>query len=163
MSRARDIVHPAYLQDVKAGTADLLRSYGSQQSAEALTGVRQQKLSDCGNANTGDFLALDTVVELERRTVGTPGWPQVTRTLARLHGCALIRLPEARDAEGAWLDRLSQLSGETSDIISGICSALADGTISAAEAKALRVEVGEGQQLLADVDAALAAIEGGKA
>ncbi len=163
MSRARDIVHPTHLQDVKAASADLVRAFGSQQAAEALTGVRQQKLSDCGNANTADFLTLETVVELERRTVGHPGWPHVTRTFARLHGFAMVRLPQIRDAVGGWLERLGALSSEVGDIINGICAALAgDGVIDKDEARRLRREVAEGQQKLAEIDAALAAIEEGK-
>lgn len=161
MSGRRDIVHPTSLADLKRGTADLTVAYGSQSAAEALTGIRQQKLSDLGNPNTPDFIAVDTVYELESRTVGKPGWPHVTRTLCRLNGGVFVRLPDARDAQGDWLGLLGGLSAETGDIINGIATALADDRrIDVKEARKLRLEVADGQQKLAEIDAALAAIVG---
>lgn len=163
MSGRHDIVHPAHLQDLKVASHDLIGAHGTQKQTEAVTGLRQQKLSDLGNSHTADFMTLDTAIELERRTVGAPGWPHVTRAMARQNGGVFVRLPDARDAEGDWLGLLGGLSAETGDIINGIATALSnDRRIDAKEARALRREVAEGQQKLAEIDAALAKIEGGE-
>lgn len=134
---------------------------GGIEEAASLIGKRRSWVGDWNNLNLDAFPSVDAAVAFDAVAAAQGELPPITLAMARANGFALVRLPEARDASGGWLERLGALSAEVGDIINGIATALADGVINKFEAIRLRREVAEGQQKLADIDAALAAIEEG--
>ncbi len=141
--------------------ASIDRAGGIDRGADVV-GRKRSWVGDWNNLNTDAFPPVDAAAKLDAVAVAQGDLPPITLAMARENGCALIRLPEARDADGNWLGLVGALSSEASDVINGICAALADGRIDKGEAKRLRAEVAQGQQIFADIDAALASIEGGE-
>ena len=159
MSAARDAVLPPHQQDVKAAFVDLVRAYGGQEAASALVGgrVRQQAISDFGLRNVPAFAPLDIVIELERRTVGAPGWPHVTRALARTHDLLLVTPPRAAtDAAGDLVGQLGCLAGACGRLHESAGAALADGRLHVDERRALAMMARQAMTELASLEALVA-------
>lgn len=115
--------------------AQLVRAAGGVEAAAGFCRLGKSQLSDVGNVNISDkFMPLDVIDDLEAVTAGTPGWPQVTRALARRRGFELVPMPEASDVEIDWLQHIAQLSKEAGDVVSKL-AANAAGGITAAEIK----------------------------
>lgn len=161
MSAPRDLVHAPALQVLKSASKALVRAFGGQDAAAALIGCRQQRMSDCGLANTPDFLRIDEVEQLEQVTQGLPGAPHVTRALAAATGHVLIKLPQTQGA-GDWLSSMGMLAKEAGDITSSIAVALADGSgVSADEARDILRECDEAVAALMAVRALAEAVSHG--
>lgn len=160
MSGPRDIQHPPKTLALKVASKDLVRAAGGGEAAAEACGSRQQRMSDCGNRNTGDFLRIDEIASLEDVTSGVPGHPIVTRNLARRQGYDLVRRPEVEPSCDDWLAMLADHAGKNGEIAAGVCDALAnDHVIDASEAGMIRQLVAAGLEHLAAMDAALAIIE----
>jgi hypothetical protein len=161
VSGARDVRHAPEALALKVATKSLVRAAGGGEGAAATCGVRvrQQRMSDCGNPNTLDFLRIDEVACLEDVTVGVPGWPLVTRALARRQGFELVRLPEALPENADLLKLLAESARESGDIASALLAALADGSVSRKEAGNCIVQVDEQLAVLVQMRAALSQIE----
>lgn len=143
MSGARDIRHAPEALALKVASKALVRQAGGGEGAGATTGSRQQRMSDCGNPNTPDFLRIDEVAALEDVTVGQPSHPIVTRTLARRQGFELVRLPEAPPAGADLLKLLAEQAKESGDIANAVLSALADGKVTRREAGSVIIQIDE--------------------
>lgn len=127
---------PVAQQLLKRATRSLVGAVGGGDAASSCCRYRQQKLSAVGNANLpGEFMAIDVVADLEELTRGSPGWPQVTRALARAAGFELVALPDAV-ADADWLQHIAAISKEAGDCISKIALAAADGSVSPADVRA---------------------------
>tara|TARA_B100000678_G_scaffold276788_1_gene269948 strand:+ start:255 stop:740 length:486 start_codon:yes stop_codon:yes gene_type:complete len=112
-------------QDLKVASRALVRSYGGQEAAAALLPRRHQHYSNCGNPHTEDFLTIDEVAQLEDRTAGLPGYPAVTRALAKRQGFILIPMPQA--SEGGAVEALvMELASEFGDVAQAVRDALVD-------------------------------------
>ncbi|MDE0878547.1 MAG: hypothetical protein OSB00_07760 [Sphingomonas bacterium] len=164
MSSGRDIVHAAEALALKVASRTLVRGSGGGEGAAATIaaaggGARQQRMSDCGNPNTPDFLRIDEVATLEDVTVGQPNHPIVTRTMARRQGFALVRLPERLPQATDLLALLAEQAKENGDIAALILAALADGKVTRREAGSVRPQVHEAIAVLVAMDAELAIIE----
>lgn len=83
-------------------------------------------INDWGNADKPGFVPLRMVPHLEHLGQGKPGHPHITRTLARLQGYELFRLPDVPACRGDWLAQIGALSTEAGEITSKICASLAD-------------------------------------
>lgn len=157
MSGPRDIVHPPEMQDLKVASNDLRRAYGSQASVEALTGYDQRRVSDFGLPNTPEFMPVDMVRALEARTVGLPGWPHVTRTLARLNGFVLVPEAAAR-GEGDLTDHMCTVTGEAADVM----RALAEANRGGLTAERRTVALTQARELAEAASSLIALLEGGQ-
>lgn len=149
-----------FKQALKLATRELVRAAGGQEAAVGFTRfARHQALSDFGNPapeHDARFIPVDAVADLEAVTRGTPGWPQVTRALARTQGFALVPLPAPR-GEGADLpDHFRAIVKETADVTALLSFHLRD-VPKPEDVAALRREVAQAQEALAELDAALAA------
>jgi len=155
----RDLVLPREQLLLKRATKGLVRAVGgSDAAAESLAEaggvrVRQQRISDCTLPNTADFLRIDEAAELEDLSHGQPGWPHLTRALARRQGFALLPLPSAPDGLTDWHRQLAEVSREAGEAVGKVCDALAG------DSRVDRGEVAEGR-LVEEVDEAIAALAG---
>lgn len=149
-------------QAVKRATRALVVAVGGQEACAGFARVhRHQSYSSYGNvACEADWMPADVIADLEAVTVGTPGYPVLTRELARQAGFALVPLPAVRCEPVSWNEHLARVAKETGDVVSQLardCAVLVtrNGDTAAAQLR-LRGEVAEAQQRLAELDAALA-------
>lgn len=162
MSGSRELRHPPEALALKVASKALIRAAGGTDGAGETIGARQQRMSDCGNPHTRDFLRIDEVAALEDVTAGAPNHPLITRTLARRQGYSLVRLPAAIPARADLLKLLGEQAKEGGDIAAAILSALADGVVTKREAGSVRVQIAELITVAVAMDAELAAIEVGE-
>lgn len=162
MSGRRDIRHPPEALALKVASKALVRAAGGGEGAGETCGSRQQRLSDCGNAHTPDFLRIDEVALLEDVTAASPTHPIVTRTLARRQGFALVQLPEAIPSGADLLRLLGEHARESGEIAGALIVALADGRVTRREAGSIRPQIEELITVAVAMDAELAAIEAGE-
>lgn len=165
MSARRDIVHPREALQLKHASRGLVRAVGGTDGAAASLSnderhVRQQRMSDCTLANTPDFLRIDETAELEDLSVGQPGWPHVTRALARRQGFALLPLPERIVGDSNLHRTLADVVAETGQVTNKVLTALADGAVTAGELRDLRIpeEIEEAIAAFAELKAVVDAI-----
>ena len=146
-------------QLIKRETRGLVVDVGGGEAGAMATRGGQQKLSSDGNVNEPLFMPADVLHDLESVTRGQPSHPRLTRLQARLQGFTLVPLPEAKPDGRSLAEHLAVTSKETSDVITGLAQALADG-LDARERKQLRAEIWQGVQALVDLDEALKQAEG---
>ncbi|MAW99770.1 MAG: hypothetical protein CMN72_09560 [Sphingomonas sp.] len=158
MSGANEVVLSPDRQDLKIASRALVRSYGGQHAAAELLPRRHQHYSDCGNPNTEAFLTIDEVAQLEDRTAGLPGYPVVTRAMAKRQGFILIPMPQA-DEGGAVEALVMELAAEFGDVAQAVREAVADRKWTKAEkAEALR-QLGEMTAVSARLRCAIESVE----
>lgn len=165
MSGRRDLVHSREALELKKAAKGLIRAVGGTDGAAAsLTNeqrnVRQQRMSDCTVPNTPDFLRVDEVGELEDLSHGQPGWPHVTRTLAKRQGFALLPLPEQVVGDTNLHRALSEVVQETNEVVTKALSALSDNSVTPDEIRDLNIpqEIEEAIQSLANLKSIVDAI-----
>lgn len=158
MSGRRDIVHAKPEQELKVASKGLIRAAGGVDGAGETVGCRHQRMSDCGNPNTPDFLRVEEVGKLEDVTVGAVGHPHVTRQLARRQGYALVKLPSGQIAGADLLRLMGPRAKEFGDTTNSLCMAMADGNVDVDEAEKVLADIDDELQLLVSIQAALAAI-----
>lgn len=140
MSGRRDVVLEREDLELKIASRQLIRAAGGTDGAGETVGSRQQRMSDCQLPNTGDFLTIQEVRKLQEVTVGAPGWPHVTRALAKQDGFALVRLPQAPERAIEWHQALGEVSSEVGESVQLVCKALGgDGKVTACEVREHRI------------------------
>jgi hypothetical protein len=117
------VLHPP-LARLKAACRAVVKQIGGTGVAAEELEIRQQRVSDCQLANTGDFFRLDEVHALEEATRGAPGWPRITRAQARSHGFELMPLPAAMGAVPSWHRSIAEVSRECGDAVAKVADAL---------------------------------------
>jgi hypothetical protein len=145
---------------IKAATRELIAATGGTDGAGATCGARQQRMSDCQNRNTTEFLRIDEVGKLEDVAPDEGRWPHVTRSLALRQGFVLVRVRQEVPSTGDWHHAMAGLSKHASDVIQRICEALPQGA-SADDVRRLNIrnEIAEAQEQLALLDALAAQVE----
>lgn len=146
MSARRDVSHALPERHLKVATRALVGLCGGGDGAAATLGVRQQRMSDCGNINTADFLRLDEIAALED-VAGD--WP-VTRALAKRAGCVLLKLPDLPLTAENMVEATTQIIRETADVMTEMSSLFADGRVTLAESSRFSAQVDEAVHALMD-------------
>ena len=100
-------------------------------------------MSDCGNANTADFLRLDEIAALEDVSLGSPNAMAVTRALAHRQNAVLVMLPSALPSGSDLLTLMAHKAKTSGDLTAAICAAYRDGRVDAREAHGIAVELDE--------------------
>ncbi len=134
-------------QSGKAAFKSLVKSFGGQDAASTETGVRRQKISDMGLPNVPEFPTLDLIDLLEDRTVGLPGWPNVTNWLCHRRGGVFVPLPQGEDDADGMMVTVAELAGELGDVSRSISDA-----VCAAGEGGREVTAGEARKALAELD-----------
>lgn len=146
--------------NLKRATADMLKGVGGLEAAAGFCRVGKSILGDNQSINKPDsFVALDVISDLEPLARDRDGWPHVTRALAATMGFVLVKLPDAPATNSDILTLLGKQAKESGDISQAVCAALADGVVRRSEAANIRAEVRQQMEILAAMDAELAAIE----
>lgn len=158
MSARTDVQLSPLLQRAKAAYRASVSACGGQDGSAATTGKAQQRISLYGHPNSDAFPPLDVIIAQEAVSHGTPGHPHVTRFMAREAGFALFKLPDPKAGPVRWGQLCARLTKEHSDVVTHLCGALDDGTISKAEAKAGLKELDEDLEVRMQLRAALLAI-----
>jgi hypothetical protein len=150
-------------QQLKSATRALIRAFGGTEPAGLAAGQRQQAVSEMQSRSVPRFMPLNMIAVLEDSTAGLAGHPHITRHLAERQGFTLVRLPDAVPSDGDLLILMAQLAGSYGEITREICEALADGRVEADEAHRVRALLRRQIDIAVQMDAVLAAIEGGEA
>lgn len=162
MKAARDSRLDSEQLALKVASRKATKAAGGPSAVAQATGFRQQRLSDCGLPNVPEFLRVDEVAAIEELAVGAPGWPHVTQALCRRAGGVFVRLPLSEIGSADWHQAMGAAAKESNDVTVRLCTALCDGTVTAAEIQQLsiREEIAEAQQRLAALDAMCVALTG---
>jgi len=146
--------------NLKRATAEMLKGVGGLEAAAGFCRVGKTILGDNQSINKPDsFVALDVIADLEPLARDRDGWPHVTRALAAAMGFVLVKLPDAPATNADLLSLIGRHAKEGGDISQAVCKALADGIVRRPEAREIRAEIRQEMEVLAAMDAALAAIE----
>lgn len=114
---------------IKAATGALIDAVSGEIKAAGYTRVGRSSLQAYVSPNTDAFIAADVIVDLEKRAVGSIGWPQVTRELARQQGYVLVKVPEASVATADLHRHAGDHAKEASDVTSRILLAASRGKL----------------------------------
>jgi hypothetical protein len=145
---------------LKRATAEMLKGVGGLEAAAGFCRVGKTILGDNQSVNRPDsFVALDVIADLEPLARDRDGWPHVTRALAAAMGFVLVKLPEAPATNADLLNLIGRHAKEGGDVSQAVCTSLADGVMRRPDARAIRTEIRQQMEVLAAMDAALAAIE----
>lgn len=142
MSGARDLRHSPATLALKVASKALVSAVGGGEDAGAAVGARQQRMSDCGNANTADFLRLDEIAALEDVSLGSPNAMTVTRALAHRQNAVVVMLPVSLPSGSDLLTLMARKAQTSGDLTAAICAAC-DGEVSPREAREIAVELDE--------------------
>lgn len=143
MSGARDLQHSPATLALKVASKALVAAAGGGDAAGATVGARQQRMSDCGNANTADFLRLDEIAALEDVSLGSPNAMAVTRALARRQNAVVVMLPTSLPSGADLLTLMARKAQASGDLTAGICAAYSDGNVDPREARGIAVDLDE--------------------
>ncbi len=126
MTTARDRRLPPEQLDLKIATAAAMKAAGGQVYLTEITRRAQSSFSDWGSKNTSCFAPIDLVATIEEHGHGAPGWPHVTRALARRQGFDLFQLPPVEALETEWGRQLASLAKEAGEVMARLGAALSD-------------------------------------
>jgi hypothetical protein len=118
---------------LKAATRRALMEAGTLADVSRRTRLDPSRLSKCGNPNESEFLPIDVAMDLD----ALAGDDRVLRAWAELRGYELVK-----DERGVAVEDMARHVGsvgkESGELISEMCSAIADGKVTPGEA--LRIE-----------------------
>lgn len=123
MPQRTETLSPAE-QRLKAASKKLVKAFGGQEAVHAATGYRQQRISDWGLPNVREFMPIDVVDLIEESTVGLPGWPHITRELAKRRGMLLVPAPEVFSDDEQLMRSIVEITGELGQLSTCIAQAL---------------------------------------
>jgi len=125
------------LRQIKRATERLCNSLGRYEAAAAIIGKGKSTVhrwADHRNPDNADiFINLPDLCELEANAPE----PLVTMTLCRLNGGVFVPLPDSAADPETLAGMVMQLSGRLGDLSREMATALADGTVTPAEARRL--------------------------
>lgn len=147
---------------LKLACREAVEAAGGQVLVAGETGRCQSRISDYCNPNRGEFMPADVIRRVEALGRGRPGWPHVTRALARAQDGHFD--PGAGVGGPLQLANLGQWLGAIGGDYAELVAALAAGRLAAplagltlGQRGAILREVGEAVDSLAALGAALSA------
>lgn len=115
---------------LKAASAEVVKGAGGYEAAALfcrLGKTRLQQVCDSANpAHAHEFMPLDVLLDLEPLAQNRPGWPHVTRMLAKAQGFTLFREPAVEPDFSGWHGQMGDLAEHSGGITAGLCAALKD-------------------------------------
>lgn len=128
---ARPYTRADYLA-LKSATRRAYEDIGTLQGISAQTRISKTLLSNYGNADRPEFIPLDIAMDVDALS----GGDRILRAWAELRGFALVR-----DEKGIAIEDMNRHIGavgvDTGELISEMCNALADSTVTPREAEAI--------------------------
>lgn len=117
-------------------------------------------VGDWNNLEKAVFPPADCAVAMDEYSVARGEGAPITEWQARELNKVLIDLPQVLPSRIDLHAMLATFSGESGEAIKALLTALADGSVSAAEATPARADMAAVIRVAVTIDAALAAIEG---
>lgn len=139
---------------VKAATRDLIRMAGALERAAEIAGVSSSQLSRCQSAGNDDLISMRAALRLEREC----GMPLVTAAMAEAQGRRVVD-PRDADAAGCLLGAYTGVLTGNAELQSAMAHALADGTVTPAEADLIARHITGTENALIQLKQALAGIK----
>ncbi|MES1985499.1 MAG: hypothetical protein V4461_11150 [Pseudomonadota bacterium] len=127
--KRRDVRHTPDALSIKAATEALIVAVGGPDKAAGYARPGRRFYSDYVRANVDAFIPADAIVDLEKRAVGSAGWPQVTRELARQQGFVLVKVPDPSAVTADLHRHAGDHAKEASDVTSRILLAASRGKL----------------------------------
>lgn len=90
------------------------------------TRVGKSQLQRCASVNHPDSITIRDAVIVDKISAHVEGHPFILRAMAHQLGFEIFSLPEAAPVAGDWLNHISALSAESSEITTKLCTSLAD-------------------------------------
>lgn len=142
-----------FLLRLKAATRDAITACGGVERAGVITGLSKSQISRCQSVGQPDVIDLPAAMALEQDC----GVPYITGVMAEAHG---RRLSDEVATAGAAsvLDRYSTLMRHSADTAAQIAMALADHTITPAEAEQIDRTLSQQETAIREMRAACARI-----
>ncbi|MDX3885569.1 MAG: hypothetical protein QHC65_14200 [Sphingomonas sp.] len=110
---------------LKRASAEVVKGVGGYEAAAGFCRLGKTRLGQvCSTAHPDEFMPLDVLLDLEPLAKDRPGWPHVTRMLAKAQGFELFREPEVEPELGDWHEQMGELAEHSGAITSGLCAAL---------------------------------------
>jgi hypothetical protein len=162
MSTRRSIQNTPGDLSLKVAAEGLIDAVGGPSKGEGYSRLDRRRASDYVGPNTDAFMPTDIAVALEKRAVGSPGWPQVTREMARQTGHVLVRLPSAgADVTGDIHRCAAEHAKEASDVTARILLGVSHGKLTHKVVRGLDLlrECREALERMAQLTAMVAAID----
>lgn len=159
---AERVVLSPDMQELKRACFEVVHGFGGQSAAEARFGMDQRRISERCNPRTDLWLPLPWLAEMEALSVGQPGHPHLTRLLARRSGYVLVERGSARDGDGDLMGALAAITIELGDVSRALVAARDDGTICAADARAILTEFLSLEEQMGAMRGALEALADGR-
>lgn len=129
--KRRDVQHSPDALSLKLATEALVGAVGGPDKAAGYSRPGRRFFSDYVVPNCDAFIPVDAVVDLEKRAVGTLGYPQVTRELCRQHGGVFVPVPQAGSASIELSRCAAEHAKEANDVTTRILSAVTGGKLTA--------------------------------
>lgn len=127
---------------LKATTGQFVASaFGHQKVAAGATRVEQQAISSYASThpdNAEKFMPADVVLDLCKAS----GNVALLRFMAEQVGCLLVQLPQGVSGDNVTV-RSGRTAKEFGEVMSGVLAAVADGTITQAEARPILQNIHE--------------------
>lgn len=109
--------------------------------------VKHAELSKYGSQGEERSIPVDVLLDAEIMA----GNPMVTRLLAEMQGYDLVAKESPAGGGGTTIERVLQAVKESGDVASAYLTAMADGTMDAADRQTLRREIDEAVTILMDI------------
>ena len=123
---------------LKAAFAEVKSGVGGVDACEANCRASKSQIARYYDPNCDQFVPVDVLATLEPLARNRPGWPHVTRKLARDLGFALIERPRVDAADCPTLHASLRAAMDKSGRLHvGMVEALGDGKVTAEEARPL--------------------------
>lgn len=142
---------------LKVGFGELVGLVGGIEAAAACCRVSKSMVARYASLSPADdtyFAPIDVVRCLE----AVAGEPVVTQLLALEAGASLVIVPDTSATEGDLLTLLARQARESGELTTELCTGLADGKLSAAEARKAMKEAEQLAQVAMQMRAVLSII-----
>ena len=111
---------------LKKACREVVAGVGTYDAAEMFCRLGKTRLAQVCHTeqHLDEFMPVDVLLDLEPLARNRPGWPHVTRQLAKAQGFTLFREPEVEPDHGDWHEQMGELAAHGAAITSGLCAAL---------------------------------------
>lgn len=131
---------------LKERTRCLHKAVGGLEEAARITGKSKSQHGRCQSPESGDFLTIHDLAELEAVAPRTGNWPPVTRLLCERLGGVFLPLPDLDACDDPLGNGVAAMAREFAELTAAVMTARADGRVDPHELLPIRRE---GRQLVA--------------
>lgn len=154
---AERAISEAWFHRIKAATRDLVKACGGIERAAEISHAGKSTVGRWQHAGEEDIIPLPAVLALEADC----DRPYVTRVMADLNGRGLTDAQATETAAGCLTSHHNAVMGRFAEMTSEVAAAMADGTVSPAEAEMVDRGAAEMMRAVEAMRRGLAALKAG--